>query len=110
MIEGADGQYYLQAGAVLLAGTRIFLLFLSIAPSLDNAGWWRLEDKIGMPLDTIHTSGNIPHCMRSFPPSDALLGFLLSVPYMHLTHPLQTRKSSSRHLHASSGASRPTHP
>jgi hypothetical protein len=27
MIEGADGQYYLQAGAVLLAGTRIFLLF-----------------------------------------------------------------------------------
>ena len=30
MIEGADGQYYLQAGAVLLAGTRIFFLFLSI--------------------------------------------------------------------------------
>ena len=27
MIEGADGQYYLQAGAVLLAGTRIFFLF-----------------------------------------------------------------------------------
>ena len=27
MIEGTDGQYYLQAGAVLLAGTRIFLLF-----------------------------------------------------------------------------------
>ena len=27
MIEGADGQYYLQAGAVLLAGMKIFLSF-----------------------------------------------------------------------------------
>ncbi|KAH9165438.1 hypothetical protein EDB89DRAFT_2134473 [Lactarius sanguifluus] len=51
MIEGADGQYYLQAGAVLLAG------------------WWRLEDKIGMPLDTIHTTGNIPHYEEKLQPS-----------------------------------------
>jgi hypothetical protein len=29
MIEGADGQYYLQAGAILLAGAKIFLLFIS---------------------------------------------------------------------------------
>lgn len=25
-------------------------------------GFWRLEDKIGMSLDDIHTSGNVPHC------------------------------------------------
>ena len=42
MIEGDDGQYYLQAGAILLAG------------------FWRLEDKFGMPLSEIHTSGDVP--------------------------------------------------
>ena len=42
MIEKADGQYYLLAGAILLAG------------------FWRLEDKFGMPLSEIHTSGDVP--------------------------------------------------
>jgi len=42
MIERADGQYYLLAGAILLAG------------------FWRLEDKIGMVLSEIHTSGDVP--------------------------------------------------
>ncbi|KAK5138054.1 hypothetical protein LTR08_005852 [Meristemomyces frigidus] len=42
MFEREDGQYYLLAGAVLLAG------------------FWRLEDKLGMPLSEIHTSGNVP--------------------------------------------------
>ncbi|RVX66535.1 hypothetical protein B0A52_09411 [Exophiala mesophila] len=42
MIEKPDGQYYLLAGAILLAG------------------FWRLEDKVGMPLSEIHTSGNVP--------------------------------------------------
>jgi hypothetical protein len=42
MIEKPDGQYYLLAGAILLAG------------------FWRLEDKFGMPLSEIHTSGNVP--------------------------------------------------
>ncbi|KIY03670.1 uncharacterized protein Z520_00361 [Fonsecaea multimorphosa CBS 102226] len=42
MIEGADGQYYLLAGAILLPG------------------FWRLEDKYGMPLSEIHTSGDVP--------------------------------------------------
>ncbi|PUU79948.1 hypothetical protein B9Z19DRAFT_977084 [Tuber borchii] len=42
MIEGKDGQYYLQAGSILLAG------------------FWRLGDKLGMPLDEIHTSGDVP--------------------------------------------------
>ncbi|KAL9083385.1 MAG: hypothetical protein Q9165_008535 [Trypethelium subeluteriae] len=42
MIEGDDGQYYLLAGAILLAG------------------FWRLEDKFGMPLSEIHTSGEVP--------------------------------------------------
>jgi len=42
MIEREDGQYYLLAGAILLAG------------------FWRLEDKFGMPLSEIHTSGDVP--------------------------------------------------
>ena len=37
MFEGADGQYYLQAGAILLPG------------------FWRLEDKWKRPLSEIHT-------------------------------------------------------
>ncbi|KAI0751237.1 hypothetical protein C8Q80DRAFT_1218050 [Daedaleopsis nitida] len=40
--EGTDGRYYLQAGALCIAGS------------------WRLEDKIGMPLEDIHISGNVP--------------------------------------------------
>ncbi|KAK4225288.1 hypothetical protein QBC38DRAFT_445655 [Podospora fimiseda] len=42
MIERDDGQYYLLAGATLLAG------------------FWRLEDKFGMSLSRIHTSGDVP--------------------------------------------------
>ncbi|KAI0772546.1 hypothetical protein BD413DRAFT_46218 [Trametes elegans] len=42
MLEGTDGRYYLQAGAVVIAGS------------------WRLEDKLGMPLEDIHISGNVP--------------------------------------------------
>lgn len=42
MFEKSDGQYYLLAGAILLAG------------------FWRLEDKFGMPLSEIHTSGDVP--------------------------------------------------
>lgn len=42
MIERPDSQYYLLAGAILLAG------------------FWRLEDKFGMPLSEIHTSGDVP--------------------------------------------------
>lgn len=40
MMEGPDGLYYLHAGAIILPG------------------FWRLEDKFGMPLDRIHTSGD----------------------------------------------------
>jgi hypothetical protein len=42
MIEREDGEYYLAAGAILLAG------------------FWRLEDKFGMGLSEIHTSGDVP--------------------------------------------------
>ncbi|KAI1761539.1 mannosyl transferase [Hypoxylon sp. FL1150] len=42
MIEKPDSQYYLLAGAILLPG------------------FWRLEDKYGMPLSEIHTSGDVP--------------------------------------------------
>lgn len=43
MIEQPDGQYRLLAGAILLAG------------------FWRLSDKYGMTLSSIHTSGDVPH-------------------------------------------------
>ncbi|KAJ4011961.1 hypothetical protein NW752_004355 [Fusarium irregulare] len=43
MVERPDGQYYLLAGAILLAG------------------FWRLSDKFGMSLSDIHTSGDVPH-------------------------------------------------
>lgn len=42
MIERPDGQYYLLSGAIMLAG------------------FWRLEDKVGMPLSEIHTSADVP--------------------------------------------------
>lgn len=42
MFEKEDGQYYLLAASILLAG------------------FWRLEDKWGMPLSEIHTSGDVP--------------------------------------------------
>lgn len=42
MLERPDGQYYLLAGAILLAG------------------FWRLTDKFGMALSEIHTSGSVP--------------------------------------------------
>lgn len=42
LLEGSDGRYYLQAGAIVVPGS------------------WRLEDKAGMPLDDIHESGHVP--------------------------------------------------
>lgn len=42
MFERPDGEYYLLAGAILLAG------------------FWRLSDKFGMRLSEIHTSGDVP--------------------------------------------------
>lgn len=42
MVEGGDGLYRLQAGSILLPGS------------------WRLQDKLGMPLDVVHTSGGVP--------------------------------------------------
>lgn len=47
MFENLDGQYYLLAGAILLAG------------------FWRLSDKFGMPLSEIHTSGSVPGFKQS---------------------------------------------
>ncbi|KAG9021529.1 hypothetical protein FRB95_001966 [Tulasnella sp. JGI-2019a] len=42
MITGTDRKHYLQAGSILVPG------------------FWRLEDKIGLPLASIHTSGDVP--------------------------------------------------
>ncbi|KAJ5108472.1 alpha-1-2-mannosyltransferase [Penicillium angulare] len=43
MIEKDDGNYYFLAGAILLAG------------------FWRLEDKLGLSLREIHTTAGVPH-------------------------------------------------
>ncbi|THH12332.1 hypothetical protein EW145_g89 [Phellinidium pouzarii] len=42
MLEGADGRYYFQAGAIVVPG------------------FWRMVDKIGLPLDEIHIRGAVP--------------------------------------------------
>ncbi|KAL2823347.1 hypothetical protein BDW59DRAFT_173508 [Aspergillus cavernicola] len=66
MIEKPDGEYYLLAGAILLAG------------------FWRLSDKYGMRLSDIHTSGDVPqyteklekgmmNFFRRLKPEDAVL-------------------------------------
>lgn len=44
MVEGADGRYYLQGGALCITGS------------------WRLRDKIGKPLDEFHIQSGVPHC------------------------------------------------
>jgi hypothetical protein len=36
--------------------------FKSIVFTGRNSGFWRMSDKIGMPLDEIHVSGNVPQC------------------------------------------------
>lgn len=52
MVEGDDGRYYFQAGAICVAG------------------FWRMQDKIGLPLDAIHTEGNVPQCELLSPTSN----------------------------------------
>ncbi|THH20946.1 hypothetical protein EW146_g507 [Bondarzewia mesenterica] len=46
MIEGSGETYYLRSGAIC------------------TAGFWRLEDKLGMSLDDIHFSGNVPQYQK----------------------------------------------
>ncbi|KAJ6624901.1 hypothetical protein B0H10DRAFT_1784043, partial [Mycena sp. CBHHK59/15] len=42
MVEGSDGGYYFQGGAICVPG------------------FWRMKDKLGMRLDEIHLSGRVP--------------------------------------------------
>ncbi|KAE9404497.1 hypothetical protein BT96DRAFT_955621 [Gymnopus androsaceus JB14] len=42
MVEGTDGQYYFQGGAICVPG------------------FWRMRDKIGMSLEEIHIQGHVP--------------------------------------------------
>ncbi|KAI5476635.1 hypothetical protein MNV49_007413 [Pseudohyphozyma bogoriensis] len=42
MVEAADGQYFFQSGSIC------------------TAGFWRLQDKIGQPLEEIHSRGAVP--------------------------------------------------
>ncbi|KAI4931429.1 hypothetical protein J4E85_004022 [Alternaria conjuncta] len=76
MVEKEDGQYYLLAGAILLAG------------------FWRLEDKFGMPLSEIHTSGDVPGYVLSplLPPPPS---FSIQPSLPQLTHDLLTMPNNS---------------
>ncbi|KAJ3990373.1 hypothetical protein F5890DRAFT_1481462 [Lentinula detonsa] len=42
MVEGTDGRYYFQGGAICVPG------------------FWRMRDKIGLPLEDIHIQGHVP--------------------------------------------------
>lgn len=44
MLEGNDTRYYFQAGSIC------------------TAGFWRMKDKIGHPLERIHDGGRVPQC------------------------------------------------
>lgn len=68
MIEGSDGQYYFQAGAICLAG------------------FWRMEDKLGMSLENIHLSGNVPKCWYLY---------LIFYIFILMTNELQTERNYS---------------
>ncbi|KAJ4477232.1 hypothetical protein J3R30DRAFT_3703491 [Lentinula aciculospora] len=58
MVEGTDGRYYFQGGAICVPG------------------FWRMRDKIGLPLEDIHIQGHVPQCMPqsniSFTPNSNL--------------------------------------
>jgi hypothetical protein len=65
MVEGGDGMYYFLAGAILLAG------------------FWRLQDKFGMGLSEIHTSGDVPGFVYLAPPiSPDIFSFSSSPPHI----------------------------
>ncbi|KAF4574570.1 hypothetical protein EYR36_005917 [Pleurotus pulmonarius] len=68
MVEGQDGRYYLQGGAICIPG------------------FWRMEDKLGMPLEEIHLSGSVPQCASHFRPLDllAIASFLGNFPFLFL--------------------------
>ena len=62
---GEDGRYYFQAGTICNAGKGISTLQLNMLTQFKTyllKGTWRLEDKIGMPLEDIHISGGVPRC------------------------------------------------
>ena len=68
-----------------------------------NAGFWRLEDKAGLPLDAIHISGHVPQCMCLF------LTYFLRVT-LHAPGAWQMKKNFSRRSRASFGAFPQAHP
>ncbi|TDL29790.1 hypothetical protein BD410DRAFT_41554 [Rickenella mellea] len=61
MIEGSDGKYYFQAGAITVPG------------------FWRMEDKIGLPLEEIHLTGDVPQYREKLQNSLERFFFKLSV-------------------------------
>ncbi|GJJ08191.1 hypothetical protein Clacol_002399 [Clathrus columnatus] len=59
MIEGSDGQYYLRAGSICVPGEGIPNSSWFVKLIYSYAGFWRLEDKIGLPLKQIHLKGGV---------------------------------------------------
>ena len=96
MIEGSDGRYYLQAGAIIIPGEPLVGKRRTDQAYM-CAGSWRLSDKIGMPLDEIHVTGHVPQCKLLRP----LVPTLLLTPARYA----QTRASCTSACRVSSGGS-----
>ncbi|KAF9535072.1 hypothetical protein CPB83DRAFT_843426 [Crepidotus variabilis] len=81
MIEGNDGRYYFQAGSICVPG------------------FWRMQDKLGMPLDDIHLSGNVPQYKERLQPSLDRFFRKLSVdkPVTRINYFVQTRRRDGEH-------------
>ncbi|PPQ77299.1 LOW QUALITY PROTEIN: hypothetical protein CVT25_010881 [Psilocybe cyanescens] len=76
MIEGVDGKYYFQAGSICLPVSSSIASLPALVSSCNNLyrmgyfvtdshispdpGFWRMNDKIGLRLDDIHITGNVP--------------------------------------------------
>lgn len=70
MVENLDGEYVLQAGSICTAGPPMPLRTLASQRSSQlTPGSWRLVDKIGTTLDSIHSTGGVVGWKEKLKPS-----------------------------------------
>jgi Haem-dependent oxidative N-demethylase, alpha subunit-like len=80
MVEGSDGQYYLRAGAICIPGQWTPHFSPGIFDLVWSTGFWRLEDKIGLPLKDIHLKGGVYQYKEKLQLSlDRWVGFLILI-------------------------------
>lgn len=61
MNSGDDGRYYFQAGAILVPGAQLLSQIQKDILTV-SLGFWRMTDKLGMPMEDIHITGSVPQC------------------------------------------------